>query len=374
MDATLGSVSASWKESTVMRSIALVLLAAVTLMAGAEMKMSIEQLKGFVRSSLRNHISDRELADYLHKVHLTNKLDDRTIEEMQGLGAGPKTTAALHDLRDATANLTVAPPPPPKPVYVPPPAPDSVEQKRVLFEATEYARSYSSRMPDFICTQVTRRFRDPKGGDDWRGEDTITERLTYFEHKENYVVSFINSRAVTNVKHEQLGGTTSSGEFASMMEEIFAAKTETEFEWTRWGKLRGRVMHVFSYRVRQANSNYRILAQGAETIVVGYHGMIFVDKEDSRIHKITLEADDIPPSYPIHSAALSLDYDVQRIGDNPYLLPLKSVVTLAADHTLNTKNEVEFHAYRKFTAESTIKDFEPEPIPDSALTEQKTKP
>ena len=358
-----------------MRRIAVVLLAAASFVAAAaEIKMTIEQLKGFVRSSIRNHISDRELADYLHKVHLSNKLDDRTIEELQGIGAGPKATAALHDLRDATANLADAPPPPPKPVYVPPPPPDSVEQKRVLAEATEYARNYSSRMPDFICTQVTRRFYDPKGGDDWRGRDTITERLTYFEHKENYTVSFINSHAVTDVKHEQLGGTTSSGEFASMMEEIFAPRTETEFEWTRWGKLRTRVMHVFSYRVRQANSQYRVLAEGAETIVVGYHGLIFVDKEDSRIHKITLEADNLPPTYPIHSVSLSLDYETQRIGENPYLLPLKSVVTLAADHSLNTKNEVEFHAYRKFTAESTIKDIEPEPIPDSALTEQKPKP
>lgn len=353
-----------------MRPFVILLLTTVWLAGGAEIKMTLDQLRGFVRSSIQNHISDKEMADYIHKIHLTNKLDDRTVEELQGLGAGPKTVVALHDLRDSSDSLPVAAPPPPKPVYVPPPPPSSIEQKRVLAEATDYAHNYSARMPDFICTQVTRRFYDPHGGDDFRGRDTITERLSYFEHKENYTVTFINSRAVTDVKHEQLGGTTSSGEFASMMEQIFASQTQTEFEWERWGKLRGKVMHVFSYRVRQGNSQYRIAAQGAETIVVGYHGLLFVDKDDSRIDKITLEADDIPPAYPVKKAALSLDYDMQTIGENKFLLPLKSVVTLLAEHSLNTKNEVEFHAYRKFTAESTIKDLDPEPLPETETKEQ----
>jgi hypothetical protein len=34
------------------------------------------------------------------------------------------------------------------------------------------------------------------------------------------------------------------------------------------------------------------------------------------------------------------------------------------------KNEVEFRMYRKFTAEATIKDYEPDAIPDSAIKEQ----
>lgn len=350
----------------------LAILMTIPLAIAAEVKMTLDQLKGFIQSSVTNHLPDKQVAEYVHRIQLSNKLEDRTIEELQGLGAGPRTISALHDLRDASANLPAAPPAPVKRPYVPPPPPDSIEQARVLNEATEYARSYSARMPDFICTQVTRRFYDPSGGEEWRGHDTITERLSYFEHKENYTVSFINGRAVTDVKHERLGGTTSSGEFASMMEEIFAAKTATRFEWERWATLRSQRMHVFSYRVLQANSNYHILAQGAETILVGYHGLVYIDRETSRVHKITLQADDIPTGYPIRSAKLALDYDVQRIGDNPYLLPLKSTLLLRAAQ--NTKNEVEFHAYRKFSAESTITTFEPEALPDSATQEQPPAP
>ncbi len=353
-----------------MRRFFVPLVLAAGSMCSAQNKMTPAQLNGFIQSSIQNHIPDKQIAEYLHKVQLSNRLDDRTVEEFQGMGAGPKTVAALRDLRDASAALAAAPPPPPKPVYVPPPPPDSVEQMRVLDEATEYARNYSARMPDFICVQVTRRFADPKGGENWRGLDTITERLSYFEHKEDYTVVFVNGRSVTGIKHEQLGGTTARGEFASMMEEIFAAKTHTHFEWEKWATLRGRRMHVFSYKVEQSASQYHLLAQGAEPIVVGYHGLIYVDRETGRIHKITLEADDIPASYPIHSAALTLDYDNVDISGVNFLLPLKSVVMMKAERNVATKNEAEFHAYRKFQAESVIKDIDPTPIPDSAIKEK----
>ncbi len=345
-------------------------LAAGLICAAAPPKISVEQLKGFVNSSIQRHLPDKEVAEYLHKIQISEQLDARTVEELQGLGAGPKTLAALNDLRESSATLPKAAPPPPPPVYVPPPPPNSIEQKRVLEEATDYARNYSTRMPDFICMQRTHRYFDPKGGEDWRGADTIVERLTYFEHKENYTVSLINGRAVTNVKHEQLGGTTASGEFASMMEEIFAAKSDTQFDWDRWGKLRGHVTHVFAYKVPQSTSNYHLLAQGAEAILVGYHGLVFVDKETSRIMKITLEADNIPSDYPVKSASLSLDYSDVDIAGNHFLLPFKSIVTLKAAKNQNTKNEADFTNYRKFSAESVIKDLDPEPIPDSAIKEQ----
>ncbi len=86
--------------------------------------------------------------------------------------------------------------------------------------------------------------------------------------------------------------------------------------------------------------------------------------------KITLEADNIPPGYPVRSASLSLDYNDVDIAGSHFLLPFKSVVTLQASRNLNTKNEADFTNYRKFSAESVIKDIEPEPIPDSAIKEQ----
>ena len=349
----------------------LVLFAGLAL--AADMTLTIEQLKEFVRSSVKMKYDDRKLAEYLRKVRVSNRLDDRTVEELQGLGAGPRTVAALNALRDASASLPEAAPPPPKPVYVGPPAPDSVEQKRVLAEVTEYAINYTSRMPDFICTQVTRRYVDPSGMEFWQKRDVITERLTFFEKKEDYKVVLINNQSVGDMPAERLGGAVSRGEFGSIMKEIFDPYTRTQFDWERWATLRGRRMHVFAYRVLQARSKYTILAQGHERLTIGYHGLIYVDRDSNTIMKITLEGDDIPTGYPIREVRLALDYDKTSISDQEYVLPLKAELTSRQDAKLLIKNEVEFRMYRKFGADSSIKFDTPEPLPSDAITEQPPK-
>lgn len=345
------------------------------LAAPGQTRMTVEQLLAFVKSSVQMKHNDKDVADILKRVKLTNRLEDQDIEDLQNMGAGPKTVAALRTLRDSSTSL--APPPPPQ-VKVPPPplpSPDSIEQKRVLSQVTEYAVNYTKRLPDFICTQVTRRFVDPRGGESWIRRDVITEKLSYAEHKEDYTVVLVNDTPVTNVKHEQLGGATSSGEFGTMLSEIFAPDTEAQFEWERWGKIRGHLMHVYSYKVDQGRSKYRITAYQSESssksMIIGYHGLIYVDTESITVRRITLASDDIPPSFPIQDVRLELDYDVQEVGPSKFVLPLKSTLRSRQEARVNVKNDIEFHNYRKFGTESTII-YTPDPLPEDK--EQAVKP
>ncbi|MGH9666113.1 MAG: hypothetical protein ACRD9L_16940, partial [Bryobacteraceae bacterium] len=221
-----------------MQSRLLVIVLGVSLAATAQMTMSVEQLKSFLQSSVQLKQSDKQVASYLKKVKLSERLDDRTVEDLQGTGIGPKTLDALRELEQTSASQSAAAPPPAKVIYVPPPPPDSIQQKKVLQEATDFALNYNKTLPDYICTQVTRRYVDPRG----RGFipiDTIVEKLTYFEHKEDYKVVLVNSTP-TEVKHEQLGGASSSGEFGTMLNDIFDPKSKTTFDWERWGTLRKR--------------------------------------------------------------------------------------------------------------------------------------
>src|SRR5260370_6622933 len=156
----------------------------------SEMTLTVEQLAKFIKSSVQLKQPDRQVAEYLKHVRLSDRLDDRTIEELQGLGAGAKTVAALKDLRESSANLPAPPPPPPVP---PPPKPldppDSIAQAKILDAAREYALNYEKQLPNFICAEVTRRFehRLHNGSrslqhPDWRHIDPSTTKLTYFDH------------------------------------------------------------------------------------------------------------------------------------------------------------------------------------------------
>lgn len=342
-------------------------LIAVALSA-AEMKMTIEQLRGFLRSSRQLNHPDRQVADFLKQVKLTERLDERTIEDLQGQGIGPRTVSSLKALAEASATL----PPPPKPVAAvapkPVPPPSQQEMDQVLKDVTEYALDYAKRLPNFICTQVTRRYVDPAGLEFFQLQDTVTAKLTFFEQKEDYQIVLVNNRYVTRKSMDQLGGATSTGEFGSMLKEIFDPASRTQFEWQRWATLRGKRMHVFAYRVPQAYSKWSIVWEKTDRVVPAYHGLIFVDRDALTIMRVTLEAEDIPPSFPIQKARTILDYDWQEIAGKQYVLPLRASVSMRAGKLL-TRNDVEFRLYKRFGAEATIT-LTPDPLPESQLTEQ----
>jgi len=348
--------------------VALILLGA-SFAAQAQMTMTVNQLVTFIKSSIQLQQDDRKVAAYLKKVKLTNQLSARTVEELQGMGAGSQTVAALKGLISESAALPVAPPPPPKPVYVGPPPPDSIEQSKALATITENALAYSKGLPNFLCLQVTRRYVDQSGMENYRLVDTVAEKLSYFDQREDYSVISVNGIPVTGRDHDRLGGATSSGEFGSILREIFSPETNTRFDWERWATLRGHRMHVFSYRVPQATSRYSIRSgdgAGARTIIAGYRGLIYADRDSLMVMRIQLEAENLPVDFPIQSVNLDLNYDYTEISGEHFVLPLKAELRSREGKYL-IKNEVEFRRYNRFGADTSIQFGD---VPDAIGEEQ----
>ena len=347
--------------------------------------LTVEKLVSFLQSSEKmikeGKMTDRELAAYLAKVKLTERLDDRTIEDLQGTTPiGPKTLEALHALRDRSQTFAVAKPVLPEAKPTPIPAPSSEEQAAIIDEVREYALNYSKTIPDFICTQVTRRYAAPtpgtkyggRAGSDptWYLQDTLTVKLSYFEQKEDYKLILVNN-SMTTQDYKTLGGATTTGDFGSMMREIFERATQAKFEWDHWATLRGRRTLVFSYYVAQSRSQWHINWDRKMDVMPAYRGLIYIDRDTHMVTRVTLEAIEIPAGFPIHKAETVLDYDYQDISGHTFLLPLKSSTIMASAEYL-TKNDEEFRVYRKYSTESDIK-YEttdtPAPLPDEKTKE-----
>jgi len=318
---------------------------------------------------------DKDVANYLAKVKLSERLDERTVEELQGEGAGPKTVAALDALANASESLPKPQPKaPPKPAYVPPPPPSSEEQQEIISEMREYAMNYSKSLPDFICTQVTRKYFAQTGKDDFHPEATVMENLTYFDQQEHYKVTMVNDHVV-DLAHEAVGGAASSGDFGSLLRSTLSPRADALIEFERWGRLRGNDCYVFSYRITSGNSEWSVLFGRSDRIIVGYRGLVYVDKKTHKILRITMVATDIPPTFPVQEASDTLDYGYQNLSGNEFLLPLKAQVFIRHDRELS-RNDIEFRLYRKYSADATIKfDTEvPAPLPDDQTTEQPAQP
>jgi|ERR1017187_1522615 hypothetical protein len=366
-----------------MASRLLAIVFAVCLAASAQ-TMSVAKLRQFLESNVdmirQGKSSDRELAAYLDKAKLTEKLDERGIEDMQGqMRIGPKTLLALRRLAAESASLPVAAPiaPPLKPRPIPPPS--SEEQAAIIDDVRQYALNYSDTLPDFICTQVTRRFDapmpgtkygGPAGGDPrWRALDTLQIRLSYFEKREHYVVVLMNN-AIVNQDYEKVGGSKAFGEFGSMMRQIFEPSTEARFAWDHWATLRTKRVMVFQYHVRLDHSQYQLGVDGGKLrITTAYHGLVEVELDTHAVVRITADAENIPADFPMKETTDVLDYDYQELSGHTFLLPLKSQVLMTMSEGI-VRLEEEFRLYRKYSADSEIK-FDADPI--APLPDDKTK-
>lgn len=348
-------------------------------LAFAQATVTVAKVQEFVRSSIKLKLPDKQIADQLHHFKLSEKLTPQDIEELQGEGAGPKTIAALKELGTTSAALPAAAPPPPPVIYKQPPPPPYEKQQDIIKEAREYALNYTQSLPDFICARIDQRYYDPNNQDNWRFLDKIVMRITYNGQKENYQIMTINGQMPKNVpinaSNESLGnaigGTTSTGEFASMLKYIFEPKSDAEFHWERWATLRKHICYVFNYVVDQPHSQWGIYdGESKQSVVPGYRGLIFIDRETGQILKITLESINIPPDFPIQMAKSTLDYDWADISGHQFLLPYNSEVMLNRGK-LATKNQYHFTAYRKFSADAVISFDE---VKDDADTKPKEAP
>src|SRR5580704_10891333 len=117
-----GHFRSVWKPAGLLPVCICVVLTAVAAYAQLR-QMTVPQLVSFIRSSIQLRQDDRQVADVVRRIHLVNRLDDKTVEQLEGMGAGPRTVAALKQLETASATLEPPPPPAPKAAVVLLPAP-----------------------------------------------------------------------------------------------------------------------------------------------------------------------------------------------------------------------------------------------------------
>ncbi len=352
----------------------IVLAAAVAAALWAQSGLTYPQLRQFIESSVEQKLRDKDVANYLKRQVVHFAITDQLVDEFVGWGIGPRTLKALQALQVTTAGFPEPAPkpreePPAKPRQPPPPSPQ--EQRRIVETAREKARAYTDELPNYVCLQVTRRFFDPTGLEmDWLSHDEIKTRVSYVDGSEDYEILTVNDTATTKGFRE-LGGTTSTGEFGTILKSLFAYETDAQFRWARHSLLRGKPVYVFHLEVPLSRSNWTLTSHGAasadgmRTIRAGYTGLVYFNKRSGEVLRILMEAQGIPSDFPMHEARSRLDYDFIDLSGESFLLPLKAQAYIRTGRLL-TRNDLEFRLYRKFTAEATItfdeiEDLEPLP-------------
>jgi hypothetical protein len=331
----------------------LAMFALPSILFAATPQNTVTDVATAVSTAVSANWNDEKLAKALHKLKLVEHLDQHIMEELESRFPGSKTSEELQRIHDESEGLK-------EPVDLPnfpsPQQPDYPERRRILLEAGKNALNYASSMPDFICTQTVRRYEAWVGRPVWELKDTLVNKLSYFDHVEDYKLVTVNGHA-TKLTYENLRGAVTEGEFASMLVNIFEPTAKTEFWWDHWTTLRNRPTHVFRFQIKQQNSHYRMdfgmEGLTRQSAVAGQHGFLYVDRDASRIVRIVAEADSLPSDFPVTSSSTVLDYDFIDISGRKFLLPLHADARMSTIQ-LRTRNVMDFTAYRKFAGESTI--------------------
>lgn len=250
--------------------------------------------------------------------------------------------------------------------------PSDDEGQAVLTKASEATKAAAESMPDFVVKQIIKRAYARGSTRNWISRDQLTVAVSYRANAgEQYKLLAINglpsSNASESNSYEQVGGTSSTGEYVSMLVALFAEESKTDFKIVDTDTLRGRRAIVYEFTVKKENSRQTIKADNVVPIVTGYRGKVWIDRENPRVLRIEEIATDIPTSFPVTAAMSRIDYDWVTISEKPYLLPIRSEIELTAGRgvqELQTRNDIRFRNYQKFGSEVKILEDDGADIPE----------
>lgn len=244
------------------------------------------------------------------------------------------------------------------------------ESREFINKAARTASAWNRSLPDFICIQTIRRDEN-RGERGWKASDTLTVQLGSQGGREYHKVTAINNRP-TKASYESMKGAISEGEFGGTLSEIFRPGA-AQFKWDSDVILRGRPVRVFAYDIDVSKSQFELrLPTLSWSKVVGHHGLVYIERETSQVLRVVQNAY-IPADAPLRLSTETLDFDYADIGGRQFLLPMRAEVELATDN-MRFRNQIDFHDYRKFSAESTLSFDDPGPgdekNPDAAKSSE----
>ena len=222
-----------------------------------------------------------------------------------------------------------------------------------LIERARYAAfQFSQKLPNFLCQEYMARYA--QRGEDKRPLDIVSAEVVYENGHESYRNVKVGGRP-TDKGMMETSGSRSTGEFASLLLDIFAPNTNAQFQGGRRTVISGSITQVYDFTVRQENSHWNVQAE-SKSIRPAYKGSVWVDPTTARVLRIETQAIDIPPDFPMDRIESAVDYAFTTIAGNSSLLPVHAE-TLGCERSSPdcSHNVIDFRNYHQFKADVKIR-------------------
>jgi hypothetical protein len=182
-----------------------------------------------------------------------------------------------------------------------------------LATACRYAVSAPRTLPDFVCTEVVKRYFSPQ-----QKPEIVAAQLTVEDTRSHYDNVTVNGKSLASGRtgddlFEEKAGST--GEFA-MLFNVFDATSRAEFVPPVDATVGSKRLQRYDYRVKRANNvNWTWFFVGTATNP-GYHGSVFVDKQTGEVLRLVVRVspDEVDPETPVSEATTTIDYGDVQVG------------------------------------------------------------
>jgi hypothetical protein len=267
--------------------------------------------------------------------------------------------------------------------------PPEAEAQEVLAKTRVATLAAVKDLPDFVVKQLVTRSQARGTTQNWTTLDRLTVAVSYRESSggEQYKLLAINGLpeaavAAEGGTYKQAGGSTTTGEFASLMLKLFSEDSQTLFKLAAADTLRGRRTLIYNFEIKKGLADQTITYMDVSSVKTGLSGMVWIDRESFRVLRTEMTFTDIEPDFPVKKLEKKIDYDWVNIADRRYLLPVEAEAIFTAEvpvtyfdprremrvtemQTFQNRNLIRFRNYQKFGTEvKIIEDIEEEDEPE----------
>jgi hypothetical protein len=221
----------------------------------------------------------------------------------------------------------------------------------LIDRAREAAFEFSANLPNFICKEVMARYR--QRGRQQIPLDVVSAEIVYDHAQETYRNVKIDDHP-TDTSLQEIGGSWSTGEFATTQLMLFSPHTNARFRSGGASSIAGFSAQVYDFDVPKENSSWTVRVE-SQTLVPAYKGSVWVDPTTARVLRIEMQARNIPPDFPWDTIESAVDYSYVSIGGKSFLLPVHAE-TLGCPRGPGDcgHNIIDFRNYREFRVDVKI--------------------
>ncbi|MBV9155320.1 MAG: hypothetical protein JO097_03605 [Acidobacteriaceae bacterium] len=223
----------------------------------------------------------------------------------------------------------------------------------LIAKTKEWSDTFTNGLPNYVCQQITTRYAEESKSSGWEPLDVLTAAVVYENGREEYRNITVGGKR-TNKSMLELGGSTSTGEFASTLHSLFSESSQAQFKLYHSTNVGGSPATIYDFKVALANSDW-FIAVGGQTLHPAYSGSVWIDRATAQVRRIEMQAQNIPKDFPLDAIEWAVDYDEVPLGTLKFLLPVHAEnLACQRGSTICTKNTTDFRDYHKYSGESTI--------------------